>query len=124
MKILIRGVLFHIVSLAIFTYIYFTLYETDFENIIEDSLDEISIDIKFMDCFYFATTVEAGVGLTSLQPTTNLSKFIVCIQQFLMIIANFVILYFSNISLIFYHSSGIVSQTTIAEKSNSSSSIS
>ena len=97
MKVLIRGVLFHIVSLAIFTYIYFTLYETDFENIIEDSLDEISIDIKFMDCFYFATTVEAGVGLTSLQPTTNLSKFIVCIQQFLMIIANFVILYFSFI---------------------------
>ena len=97
MKILIRGVLFHIVSLAIFTYIYFTLYETDFENIIEDSLDEISIDIKFMDCFYFATTVEAGVGLTSLQPTTNLSKFIVCIQQILMIIANIVILYFSFI---------------------------
>ena len=97
MKVLIRGVLFHIVSLAIFTYIYFILYETDFENIIEDPLDEISIDIKFMDCFYFATTVEAGVGLTSLQPTTNLSKFIVCIQQFLMIIANFVILYFSFI---------------------------
>ena len=97
MKVLIRGVLFHIVSLAIFTYIYFTLYETDFENIIEGSIDEISIDIKFMDCFYFATTVEAGVGLTSLQPTTNLSKFIVCIQQILMIIANIVILYFSFI---------------------------
>ncbi len=97
MKVLIRGVLFHIVSLAIFTYIYFILYETDFENIIQDSHDEISIDIKFMDCFYFATTVEAGVGLTSLQPTTNLSKFIVCIQQILMIIANIVILYFSFI---------------------------
>lgn len=97
MHILTKGAIFHILSLAIFTYIYFTLYETDFENHIEDPRDELSIDIKLMDCFYFATTVEAGVGLTSLQPTTNLAKFIVCIQQIFMIIANIVILYFSFI---------------------------
>jgi len=48
-----------------------------------------------MDCFYFATTVEAGVGLTSLQPTTNLAKFMVCVQQIFMIIGNIFILYFS-----------------------------
>jgi len=97
MHILTKGIIFNILNLAIFTYIYFTLYETDFENHIEDPRDELSTDIKFMDCFYFATTVEAGVGLTSLQPTTNLAKFIVCIQQIFMIIANIVILYFSLI---------------------------
>jgi hypothetical protein len=97
MRVLLRGVLFHIMSLAIFTYIYFILYETDFENVIEGSHGELSTDKKLMDCFYFTTTIEAGVGLTSLQPTTNLSKFIVCIQQIFMIIANIVILYFSFI---------------------------
>ena len=48
-------------------------------------------------------------------------KFIVNKKSYF-ILNFFVILYFSNISLIFYHSSGIVSQATIAEKSNSSSS--
>ncbi len=97
MKIILYGVLFHISCLVVFTYIYFSLYETSFENIIEEQRKNIPMNIKLMDCFYFATTVEAGVGLTSLQPTTNLAKFLVCIQQILMIIANIFILYFSLI---------------------------
>jgi hypothetical protein len=97
MRVLIQGVVFHFICLAVFTIIYFALYETDFENIIEEDKNDLSEDVKLMDCFYFATTVEAGVGLTSLQPTTNRAKFIVSIQQILMIIANIVILYFSFI---------------------------
>lgn len=97
MKVLLYGVLFHISCLVIFTYVYFSLYETSFENIIEGKREHVHINTKLMDCFYFATTVEAGVGLTSLQPTTNLAKFLVCVQQILMIIANIFILYFSLI---------------------------
>ncbi len=97
MKIVLYGVIFHICCLVIFTYIYFSLYDTSFENIIELETTNIPTKTKIVDCFYFATTVEAGVGLSSLQPTTSLAKFTVCIQQFLMIIANIVILYFSLI---------------------------
>jgi len=95
MKVLIYGVLFHLSCLIIFTYIYFTLYENSFENIIEEGRKNLNTNVKIMDCFYFATTVEAGVGLTSLQPTTNLAKFMVCVQQIFMIIGNIFILYFS-----------------------------
>lgn len=95
MKVILHGVLFHLFCLVIFTYIYFLLYENAFENIIEEGRKNIPLDVKIMDCFYFATTVEAGVGLSSLQPTTNLSKLLVCMQQILMIVANIFILYFS-----------------------------
>lgn len=97
MKVLIYGVLFHLSCLFIFTYVYFSLYENEFENVLEEGRKNLSTNVKIMDCFYFATTVEAGVGLTSLQPTTNLAKFMVCVQQIFMIIGNIFILYFSLI---------------------------
>lgn len=94
-RVLIKGVLFHILCLTVFTLIYFSIYETDFENIIEKEKNYLPETTKLIDCFYFSTTVEAGVGLTSLQPTSYRSKILVCIQQILMIIANIFILYLS-----------------------------
>lgn len=95
MHVLVQGVVFHLSSLAIFTLVYFLLYDNNFDNIVQGDSKPIPINDQFMDCFYFSTTVAAGVGLTSLQPNTNMAKFIICIQQFLMIIANIFILYFS-----------------------------
>lgn len=94
-SVLLKGVLFHVLCLILFTLIYFALYESHFENIIEKEKNNLPTSTKFVDCFYFSTTVEAGVGLTSLQPTTHISKILVSVQQILMIIGNIFILYLS-----------------------------
>jgi hypothetical protein len=96
MNILIRGLLFHAISLVIFSIIYFILYEhfDAFENVI-DFDPEVSTNTKLITSIYFATTVESGVGLTSLQPTTTLSKLLVSLQQICMIVSNVFILYVS-----------------------------
>jgi hypothetical protein len=95
LQILIKGIFFHIACLAIFTLIYFIIYENEFENVIEENKKRLSKMDKLVDCFYFSTTVEAGVGLTSLQPITYLAKVLVCIQQFCMIFGNIFIFYLS-----------------------------
>jgi len=96
MNILIRGLLFHACSLVFFSIIYFILYDrfNAFENVL-DKEEEISTNVKLITSFYFATTVESGVGLSSLQPTTTLSKLLVSLQQLCMIVSNVFILYVS-----------------------------
>jgi hypothetical protein len=86
--LVINAFIYHISLVIFFSLLYFAIYDDNFVNSIPDSNE----DPKISDCIYFATTIQAGVGLPSLNPKTHLSKMIVCIQQLLMISGNIFIL--------------------------------
>ena len=49
---------------------------------------------KIIDFVMFATTVQAGVGLSDLLPNTFLSKVVIILQQFIIISSYLFIIYF------------------------------
>lgn len=86
--LIINAFIYHISLVILFSIIYFFIYDNNFINSIPDSKE----DPKISDCVFYATTIQAGVGLPSLSPKTHLSKIIVCLQQLLMIGGNLFIL--------------------------------
>tara|TARA_B100000035_G_C21017802_1_gene562745 strand:- start:613 stop:909 length:297 start_codon:yes stop_codon:yes gene_type:complete len=93
--LLLKGLSFHFICLAIFTLIYVAIYDECFINTLQHYDKNLPKNEKFVDCFYFSTTVQAGVGLTSLKPTNAKGKLIVSLQEILMIVANILILIWS-----------------------------
>ena len=89
MKQLIKGVVYKICSIIVFTAIYW-LYSNNFLN----NNNKIP---NFIDCLFLSITVESGVGYTDLNPITDFSKVILMIQQFLMITSNIFLLYIFTI---------------------------
>ena len=94
-RLLLKGLGFHFICLAIFTVIYINIYDDCFVNTLQHYNKNLPENNKFIDCFYFSTTVQSGVGLTSLKPKNTKGKIFVCLQEFLMIIANILIFYWS-----------------------------
>lgn len=91
MKIVIRTVVFQFLCMIVFGLIY--LFFTD--HFVRDPA--YTVDNKkqpeTLDCFFLATTVQAGVGYSDLYPITYIAKTIMIIQQFLMISTNVFLLY-------------------------------
>ena len=86
--LILHAFIYHISLVIIFSFIYFLIYDNNFINTIPDNKE----DPKISDCVFYATTIQAGVGLPSLNPKTHLSKIIVCVQQLFMIGGNLFIL--------------------------------
>ena len=86
MKKVIQTVVFHFTCIVIFTLIYF---------ILSDHFDKMSNEKRpeLIDYFFLGTTIQAGVGYTSLTPITPLAKVIMITQQFLMLSTNVFLLY-------------------------------
>jgi hypothetical protein len=42
-------------------------------------------EITFIDCLFTSTSIQSGVGLTSMMPVTNTSKWAIIAHQILMI---------------------------------------
>ena len=89
MKLVIRGAAFNILCIIIFGLIYWNLKshftkDKDFQKMIYG---------EPIDFFFLSTTIQAGVGYQDLTAVTNLSKFILMIQQFIMITSNLFLLY-------------------------------
>jgi hypothetical protein len=89
MKIVIRTLLFHLLSIIIFTFIYFNI-NTNFTN-------QINNNVNIYDFFLLATTIQVGVGYSSLYPTTDISKLVIIMQQFCMLSTHIITLYFFTI---------------------------
>jgi hypothetical protein len=91
MKIVIASLIFHLVSILLFSVIYFFL-ESHF---IRDEIYKINNKNKpeIIDCLFLAVTIECGVGYSDLYPVTNLSKSMLIIQQLSMISMNILLLY-------------------------------
>lgn len=81
MKIALRTILFHFACIVVFAALYWYFAE-HFE-----SVDQTPVKIKrrFLDFLLFSTTIQAGVGISELYPTTNMTKITMIIQQLLMI---------------------------------------
>jgi hypothetical protein len=89
MQIVIRTVFFHFVCIGVFAVIYFYLKD-EFAEQIEDNLEII-------DYLLLSTTIQSGVGITDLYPTTFYGKVTMIIQQFLMLCTHIFTLYILTI---------------------------
>ena len=85
---LFKSILLHLASLVIFTLIYWSLPTGTFKFSDRDTTP------TFIDFFNMSTTIQVGVGLTSLYPMTDLGLSLTTIQQLTMLIKNAFILYF------------------------------
>ena len=85
MKIVIRTVLFHFLCIIIFSLVYFR-FKDDFQHNIKE-------DFTFLDYFYLSTTIQAGVGMSDMYPSSVYSKIIMIIQQIIMIMTHVFTIY-------------------------------
>ena len=87
-------IFFNFICIGIFCIIY--LYLKD-EFINNNALKNNALknnDIDIMDFILFSTTIQAGVGITSLSPNSFSTKLVATIQQIIMITSYFFVLHF------------------------------
>lgn len=89
MIVAIKLMIFHFVCIIMFTLIYAALPINSFDS--PDAQNKMPITL--FDMFYMTTTIQAGVGLPSLLPSSILAKSIICVQQMVMISTNVLILH-------------------------------
>lgn len=93
MRLVFKTVFFHILSIIFFTILYIYTNE-HFYIIFKDQKNEtLTKNINIVDFILFATTIQAGVGVTQVYPVTNMSKILVTIQQLVMLFTNVFALY-------------------------------
>ncbi len=86
MKLVLRTLFFHLTSILIFGVVYWLLAD-NFSLVVNNSKPQL------IDFIFLSTTVQAGVGLSDLNPLTSLSKFMLMVQQFIMISTNVFLFY-------------------------------
>jgi len=86
MRLAIKSVLFNIVAIILFSVIYF-LFKIEFENFSNKN------KITYLDLLLLSTTIQAGVGISTINPITSTTKILTIIQQILMISTHVFTLY-------------------------------
>jgi hypothetical protein len=94
MKLVIRTGIFHIFCILLFSYIY--LYLAD-DFILNEPYVKTNRKPNLFDCLLLGTTIQAGVGVSVLIPTTNYLKFLMIIQQLIMIMTHIITIYIFTI---------------------------
>jgi hypothetical protein len=87
MKLAVRALIFSFLCITIFAVTYQLMGDKHFHN-------ERSDKMTLIDYLFLATTVQAGVGFSDVYPNSDLAKTIMVFQQFIMISANVMTLYF------------------------------
>jgi len=90
MKIVIRTVCFHFLCILFFGILY-----SQFKNNFEKNKEEE--ELGFIDYMLLSTTIQAGVGVSDLYPTTFYGKIIMIFQQLIMISTHVFTIYVFNI---------------------------
>ena len=93
MKVAIQAFTVNILFVVIFAILYRALPKNHF------ICSQSNYTPKFIDYFGLSITTQAGVGITSLTPISNLAKLLLIFQQFFIISFNIILLYF----LLFIH---------------------
>jgi hypothetical protein len=93
MKLVIRTLFFHILCIILFTILYIRTNDHFYNIFAEKQNDKVIKHISIIDFILFATTIQAGVGITQIYPITNMSKILVTIQQLVMLFTNVFALY-------------------------------
>jgi hypothetical protein len=91
MRIVLKTVLFQFLCVLLFGLVYlsFKRHFVRDPNFTTNKKKEPEI----IDCLFLATTIQCGVGYSDLYPITDTAKFILIIQQFVMISTNVFLLY-------------------------------
>jgi hypothetical protein len=89
MKIVIRTVIFHFLCIAGFGITYFYLKD--------DFSEKEEADLEIIDYMLLSTTIQAGVGVSDLYPTSFYGKLTMIIQQLLMICTHIFTIYIFTI---------------------------
>ena len=89
MKIVIRTVFFHFLCIAGFGMLYFYLKD--------DFLEQKDDNLEIIDYLLLSTTIQAGVGVSDLHPTSFYGKLTMIIQQLLMLCTHIFTLYILTI---------------------------
>ncbi len=97
LKDIYKPVVFHLVIIIVFSVIYYGLGPKYFAHDFGDDDEHPGGRVDYLDSLYFTSAIQAGVGLSSLHPLRKESKMIVCIQLFLMIATNVILLYLFTI---------------------------
>jgi len=91
MKLVIKTAFFHLICVVIFSVIYFS-YKEHFIPV--DKNEQYDNYIDFLN---LSLTIQSGVGMTYTIPHTFIVKFIMIIQQCLVILTHLITLYFFTI---------------------------
>jgi len=86
-------IIYNITIIIIFSLIYYFLSEKHFHieyDLVEDK------KISYIDCINLSITIQSTVGLPSIKAKTKLCRFIVTLQQFLLIISFYIIFFEYN----------------------------
>ena len=89
MKIVIRTVCFHFLCIILFGILYFYLKN--------DFVEKEKNNLEVIDYLLLSTTIQAGVGVSDLYPTSFYGKLTMIIQQILMICTHVFTIYVFNI---------------------------
>ena len=87
MKHVFRIVVFHLTCVIIFATLYYN-FKNNFDD--ENSVKHESL----IDFILLATTIQAGVGVSGIYPVTNIGKYIMILQQLIMLSTHVFTIYF------------------------------
>lgn len=90
MKIAIRTVFFHFLCILAFGIFYYSI-QSHFQH---SALQERK---TMLDYILLSTTIQAGVGISDIYPITTMGKFIMILQQLIMIMTHVFTIYFFNL---------------------------
>jgi hypothetical protein len=85
MKIVFRTVCFHLLCIIVFSFLYFH-NKDGFQSLANKNA-------SYLDYFLLSTTIQAGVGISSIYPIYSYGKIIMILQQFIMILTHVFTLY-------------------------------
>jgi len=87
MKIVVRTVVFHIFCIFLFAFIY-SFFSREFGSLDDDLFYNENIKRRkrgFLDFLLLSTTIQAGVGISEIFPSSQNTKIVMIVQQLLMI---------------------------------------
>ena len=84
--------LFFIIFFAIFYYYFSTHFEKNTPNKYKNYNGDTELDLM-IDFLLFSTTIQAGVGINELSPTSIYGKIFMILQQLIMISINVITIY-------------------------------
>jgi hypothetical protein len=94
MKLLLGAVVYNLLAIIIFSLIYY-YYAKNLNEIWQR--EHGYQKITYLDVLFFATTVQSGVGLSSIVVQSDFMKCIVILQQVLMISSYIFLIYFFHL---------------------------
>ena len=95
MKLVFRTLYFHLFCIIFFAFLYY-FFRQEFKENTEDTPAEQD-KITIIDSILLSTTIQAGVGISSIYPQNFYGKLILIIQEMLLIMTHLITIYIFTI---------------------------